>query len=131
MIIDALLQFDSGANLAQVVGTYNSTNIIDLHMAGIPVLAASQGARDIGVGDRPSLKIHALVKTTFASAGAATLQLALQGAPDNGAGSPGTWSNFALTQAYALATLVAGARLMDIDMPRPPAGVPFPRFLRM
>ena len=30
-----------------------------------------------------------------------------------------------------LATLTAGARLYDMDMPRPPAGVAVPRFLQM
>src|SRR5207253_324293 len=125
------LQFDSAANLAQVVGTYNSANIIDLHQAGLPTLANLQGARDMGIGDDPAIKIHALVKTTFASGGAATLQVAIQGAPDNGSGAPGTYTTFASSPVYALAALVAGARLLDIDMPRPPAGVAFPRFLRM
>ena len=132
MIIDALLQFDSAAQLAQVVGTYLSTNVIDLgEISGIPSSANGGGARDIGVGDDPAIKVLALVTTAFASAGAATLAVSLQGAPDNGSGAPGTWYTFVTSPVFALATLVQGAYLLNIDMPRPPAGVPMPRFLRM
>jgi hypothetical protein len=131
MILDAFLMFDTAANLAQVAGTYNSANIIDLHMAGIPVLAANQGARDMGIGDDPAMKVLCQVTTTFASGGAATLVANLQGAPDNGSGAPGTYTTYLSSPTLALATLVAGARLANWDMPRPPAGVAFPRFLRM
>lgn len=131
MIIDALAQFDPGLNLAQVVGTYNSANVLDLHMLGIPVLGANAGARDLGIGDDPAIKLHSLVKTTFTSGGAGTLQVNIQGAPDNGAGLPGAYTTYASSPVYALATLIAGARLLDIDLPRPPAGVTFPRFLRL
>lgn len=131
MIIDAFLQFDSSANLAQVVGTYNSTNVIDLHMAGIPVLASGQGARDIGIGDDPALKIFCCVTTTFTSGGAGTLQVNLQGAADNGSGAPLSYTTWWSSPVYALATLNAGSTLFNMDMPRPPDGSPIPRFLRM
>jgi hypothetical protein len=131
MILDSLLQFDNAANLAQVAATYNSTNIIDLHMAGIPTLSNLQGARDIGIGDDPALKLLVLVTTTFTSAGAATLQVNFQGATDNGSGAPAAYSTWYSSPAFALATLVAGARLMDMDVPRPPAGIAIPRFLRL
>lgn len=135
MILDNFLMFDppaSPAALAQVQGAYVSGNIIDLHMAGIPVLANLQGARDMGIGDNPALKMLVQVATAFTSAGAATLQIALQGAPDNGSGVPGSYATWWLSPAYALATIaVAGARLYDMDMPRPPAGIAIPRFLRM
>lgn len=131
MILDAFLQFDSAANLAQAAGTYNSANVIDLHMAGIPVLSNLQGARDIGVGDNPALKLFVVVTTTFTSGGAATLQVALQGAPDNGSGVPGSYSTWWTSPAYALASLNAGSQLYNMDMPRPPDGISMPRFLRM
>ena len=134
MYLDSLLQFDSAANLAQAAATYNSANVIDLHgVSGsvIPVLANGQGARDIGIGDDPSLKLMVLVTTTFTSAGAATLQVNFQGAPDNGSALPGTYTTYASSATYALASLIAGARLMDQDVPRPPAGTVFPRFLRL
>jgi hypothetical protein len=132
MILDALLQFDSAANLAQIAATYPSGNVLDLHMAGIPVLANLQGARDMGIGDDPALKLLVQVTTAFTSAGAATLQVALQGATDDGTGNPSTFVTWWTSPTYALATLaVVGARLYDMDMPRPPAGVAIPRFLRM
>ena len=132
MILDALLQFDGGLNLAQVVGTYNSTNTIDLHIVGLPVLANLQGARDIGIGDDPAMKLLVQVGTAFTSGGSATLIVNLQGATDNGSGAPGTFSTWYSSPTYALATIaVAGARLMDMDMPRPPAGIAIPRFLRL
>lgn len=132
MILDAFLQFDSAVNLAQVQGTYNSTNVIDLGGPGLPVLANLQGARDIGIGDDPALKLLVQVVTAFTSGGAATLVVALQGATDTGAGGPNTFVTWWVSPAYALATIaVAGARLMDMDMPRPPAGVAIPRFLRL
>jgi hypothetical protein len=112
------------------VGTANSTNIIDLHMLGIPVLVSGQGARDIGIGDDPAMKVLVQVTTSFAGAGA-SLTVNFQGAPDNGAGAPGTFSTYVSSPSYAVGTLIAGARLLDIDVPRPPAGVPFPRFLRL
>jgi hypothetical protein len=63
--------------------------------------------------------------------GGTGLQIALQGAPDNGAGAPGTFANWWLSPSYTLAQLVAGARLYDMDVPRPPQGLPVPRFLRL
>lgn len=133
MIIDGLYELDpAGTSLAIAVGTQASTNIIDLHGAGlIPILASGQGARDMGIGDDPALKVSAIVTTTFTSGGAATLACAFQGAPDNGSGSPSTWSTYATTSAYAYTVLAAGIRMFDIDWPRPPAGVAFPRFIRL
>lgn len=131
MILDGLLQFDAANNLAQVAGTYNSTNVLDLHMAGIPVLANGQGARDMGIGDDPALKLFVCVTTTFTSGGAGTLQVNLQGATDNGAGAPAAFSTWWSSPVYALATLNAGSQLLNMDMPRPPDGIAIPRFLRL
>lgn len=134
MILDALLMFDppgTPKNLAQVVGAYDSTNIIDLHMLGLPVLANGQGARDVGIGDDPAMKILVQVLNTFTSGGAGTLSVSLQGAPDNGAGQPGAFVNWYTSAVYALATLNGGSRLLQMDMPRPPDGVAMPRFLKL
>lgn len=137
MILDALLRFTAagGDNLASpgTVGTSVSTNAIDWHIAappGVPVLAAGQGARDMGIGDDPALKMLVMVGTAFTGAGA-TLQIALQGAPDNGSGAPGTYVTWWTSPVYALGTLTAGARLYDMDYPRPPAGVVVPRFVQL
>ena len=87
MILDGLLQFDSAANLALAVGTYNSTNVIDLGVtSGIPTSANGGGARDIGIGDDPAMKLLVDITTTFTSGGAGTLALValapLVGKPD-------------------------------------------------
>lgn len=130
MILDAFLQFTTAAvDDWSLTDPTVSGNVIDLHMAGIPVLANLQGARDIGIGDSPALKL--LVQVTTAFAGGTSLIVTLQGAPDNGSGSPGSYASWWATPTYTTAQLVVGARLMDMDMPRPPAAVGIPRFLRL
>lgn len=131
MILDGLLQFSSAQNLAQAAGSYDSTNILDLGISGLPASASGGGARDIGIGDDPAMKLLVLVTTTFTSGGAPTLAVSLQGAPDNGSGAPGAYTVMTQSAAFALATLVAGARLLDQDMPRPAPGQPLPRFLKL
>lgn len=128
MILDAFAMFSNAQNLAQVAGTYDS-NILDLHMAGIPVLANLQGARDMGIGDDPALKL--LVQVTTAFLGGTSLQAVLKGATDDGTGNPAAFSTWWGSPVYALATMVAGARLYDMDFPRPPPGIAIPRFVKM
>ena len=130
MILDSLLSFSLTAGDVPTV-TAVSGNIIDLHLAtgGIPVLANLQGARDLGIGDDPALKLLVQVTATFA--GGTSLAVAIQGATDNGSGSPNAFSTWWTSPVYALATLVQGARLLDMDMPRPPAGIAIPRFLQL
>lgn len=130
MILDFFLQFTgtvAGGADSPTTGTQSSTNILDLHMAGIPVLANLQGARDLGIGDR--LNLVCWVTTTFT--GGTSLQIILQGATDNGSGAPNAFSNWWASPAYAEATLVAGAKLYEMDFPRPPAGIAMPRFLQL
>lgn len=132
MILDSLLQFDNAVSLAIAAGTQASTNVIDLGItSGIPTSANGGGARDIGIGDDPAMKLLVQVTTTFTSAGAATLSVTLQGAVDNGSGAPAAFSSWWVSPAYALAALNAGSRLMDMDMPRPPDGIAIPRYLRL
>lgn len=132
MILDAFLQFDSAVSLAIAAGTQASTNVIDLGInSGIPSSANGGGARDIGIGDSPAMKFVVEVTTTFTSGGAGTLQVTLQGAVDNGSGVPAAYSTWWSSPVYALATLNAGSRLFDMDMPRPPDGIAIPRFLRL
>lgn len=131
MILDGLLQFSASQSLAQAVGTYVSTNIIDLGIAGLPTSAAGGGARDLGIGDNPAMKLLVEASAAFASGGAGTLQVQLLGAPDNGAGAPGAFTIMSASQVYPLAALISGARLFDIDMPRPAQGQPLPRYLEL
>lgn len=141
MILDNLLMFTGTSNGATAgvtagantdlptTGTQNSSNVIDLHLAGIPVLANLQGARDIGIGDDPAMKL--LIQVITAITGGTSLQVSLQGSTDDGTGNPAGFNNWWLSPVYAEASLVAGARLYDMDMPRPPAGIAVPRFLRI
>lgn len=139
MILDSFLLFSGGgggvgngdgATDSPTTGTQVSSNVIDLGIvSGIPSYANGGGARDIGVGDDPSLKLFVTVTTLFA--GASTLQILLQGAPDSGAGVPGAYTTMYSGPVVAAASLVAGARLADIDIPRPVPGQAVPRFLRL
>lgn len=140
MIMDAQLLFTGNATggatpayVDLITTTGNSTNIIDLHIAappGVPVLANNQGARDMGIGDDPALKVLVQCCSTFA--GGTSLIVGFQGSPDNGSGAPAgfvTWYQNAA--AVVLANLLPGVRLMDIDVPRPIPGTQVPRFLRL
>jgi hypothetical protein len=135
MILDGFLQFDSAllfvAGTTGAIGTTNSTNVIDLGLSGLPTSAGGGGARDIGIGDDPAMKLLVQIVTTVTSGGAPTLTIQVQGAPDNGSGAPGSYTTMLQSSAYALATLIQGARLLDDDMPRQVAGQPLPRFLRV
>jgi hypothetical protein len=136
MILDALLTFSGGLGGASgyadspTTGTQNSTNAIDLGVIdGIPTPANGGGARDIGTGDNPALELSALVTTAFA--GGTSLQLELQGAPDDGTGAPGSYTTMWQSEAVVEADLLAGVQIANITVPRPVPGQPMPRFLRM
>lgn len=91
MITDHFLQFDPAASAITV--TRDSTNVIN---NGAPVDA----------GGTVNMWVNVFVQTTFTAAGAATLTIAFQGAPDN-AGAAGTWTTFLQTDAIPVASLVA------------------------
>jgi len=132
MILDGFLMFTAtvGTGDLPTTGTQQSTNVIDLGVSsGVPSSASGGGARDIGIGDDPAMKILVLVITTFT--GGTNLIVQLQGAPDNGSGSPGSYTTMLVSATVVEASLIAGARLMDDDMPRPVPGQVLPRFLRL
>ncbi len=129
MILDGLLQFSATAGDSPTVGSQVSTNQIDLGIIGLPGSAAGGGARDIGIGDDPAMKLLVLVTTAFASG--TSLQVNAQGAPDNGSGAPGAYVVYASGPVVAEASLIAGARLFDIDWPRPALDFPPPRFIQL
>ena len=132
MILDGLLMFDNVQNFTgYVAGTYQSTNVLDLHVVngGLPVLASGQGARDIGIGDDPAMKLF--IGVTVAFTGGTNLIAKFEGAPDNGSGAPSTYVTYLTSATVLLANLTVGARIMDVDVPRPPPDTTFPRFLRL
>jgi len=142
MILDGLLVFTGALNGAtagiQVTGTRNdapttgsqvSSNQLDLGLLGIPLSAQGGGARDIGIGDDPAMKILVIVAVAFTVG--TSMQVNIQGAPDNGSGAPGSFVVYASGPVVAEASLIVGARLFDIDMPRPALDFPPPRFLQL
>lgn len=147
MIIDNYLLFTgtsngasggvtSGANtdsVAQTAATYICSNIVDLGVtSGVPSSANGGGARDIGIGDSPALKLFIQVTTTLTSGGSATLQFELDGAPDNGSGSPSSsYTTMWQSQAIGYATLTQGAEIANVDVPRIVPEQVLPRFLRL
>lgn len=137
MLIDKLLEFDP--NPTAITVTAVSTNVLDLHGASlIPAPSATvKPGRDMGIGAALGAmpKLMVLVVETFTAVGAGTLQVQVQGAPDNGAGAEGAYATYAETPAIGKATLVAGVRIFDIDLPRmiptPPTPALMPRFIRL
>lgn len=141
MILDALLTFTGtfagatgGIQSGQftdlpTTGTQAASNIIDLGLAGLPTSANGGGARDIGIGDNRAMKLSAIAVGTFA--GGTSLQLQLQGAPDNGSGAPGAFTTMWTGPAVLLANLVNGAQLANVDVPRVIPGQPLPRYLQL
>lgn len=114
MILDGNLLLDTAS---AITSSANSANVIDLATF-----------RDLGVegGVETPPKLLCLVTTAFTTTNSATLQVGVQGSTDSN-----TWTTYASSPATAAAALVAGARLFDIDLPRPPAGAAMPRYLRL
>lgn len=115
MIMDGLLLFDSAHQISASAGTEASTNVIDL-----------VNARDMGIAD-PSLKLLVQVIAAFTTTNSGVLTAALQGSTDNSTYTTMIQSQAALTPG----ALTAGARLMDVTIPRPAPGQALPRYLRM
>jgi hypothetical protein len=113
MILDGALLFDSAAAITAASGTQASTNVLDL-----------LNARDMGIGDKPSLKILSQVIAAFA--GGTSVAVALQGSTDNT-----TFTTMLASAALTLGSLTAGSRIFDVDVPRPVPGQAVPRYLRL
>lgn len=112
MLVDGLLLFDP-ANTAVTVSA-PSTNVLDGEGTGVP---ASPQGRDLGPGRKLTARIA--IQQTFTAAGAATLTVQLQAAPDV-AGAPGTWAILSQSDAIPKAALVAGAFIELPLGPQPP-----------
>lgn len=151
MITDAMLSFvPLGGNLSIVAGVGVDTpspNVIDLLGYGVGVAPANSiwgtttvfGQADaMGVGGmRPELNVS--VGTAFSATGGtgtATLNVALQGAPDPGAAgnytpASGDWQTFVESGELTIAQLVANAIIFRCPwLPPFPANLR-PRFLRL
>lgn len=142
MILDGYLQFcgtsngatggiTSGANTdSPTTGTQVASNIIDLGVtSGVPSSANGGGARDLGIGDDPMLKL--LVQVTTALTGGTDITVNLAGAPDNGSGAPGSYTTMWTGPTVVEANLIAGTYLANVDVPRTIPGQVLPRYLRL
>lgn len=96
MFIDYSLLLSSAQ---AITTTAVSTNVIDIGTA-----------RDLGVGDDPTLDINAQVVTAFA--GGTSIQAVWQGSADNS-----TFVDMASGPVIALANLVVGAQLLPFPLP--------------
>jgi len=120
-------------------GTVYSANVVDLGLSGLPALSgtnasgAGGGARDIGVGDDPAMKIVVDVTNDFDTL--TNMYVILQGTHDDGTGAPYAtdWTTMATGPTVTLASggLKAGNRIFEQDMPRPAPGQALPRYLRL
>ena len=145
MILDGQLMFTGavappGTTLLiadNITATGVSTNTIDLGPGptntALPPSATSpstQPFRDIGIGDDPAMKI--LVQPIGPNwAGGTSLTVGISGAQDNGSGAPTAFTAWYTSPTVSLANLNLGTRVLDMDMPRPPAGQKIPRFLQL
>jgi hypothetical protein len=144
MITDALLSFiPIGSPLTITSAALASPNIIDLSGAGLgvtppniwgaptatgqtPTVFGSPDAMGVG-GARPELNVT--TGTVFASG--TNLNVALQGAIDNGSNQPSTWNTFVETGTILTANLTANTVIARFPwLPPFPASLR-PRFLRL
>jgi len=144
MILDGFLRFtggsggignNDGATDSPTTGTQDSSNVLDLGIGanatsgGLPLSGSGGGARDIGIGDDPAMKLLLLVTTAFG--GGTNMAVQIAGAPDGGSGTAGSFTVMAVGPTVVEANLIAGARLFDIDVPRPAPTQALPRFLKL
>ena len=118
MWIDGNLQFTGTAGVAgspdtPTTGTQTSTNTIDL-----------LNARDMGIGDDPSIEVLVEVLTPFT--GGTSLQVNLQSSPDNI-----TFTTAVSGPVVAEANLIGGAYLLSITWPRYAPGLALPRYWKL
>lgn len=150
MITDALLAFvQPGAPMSLVGGAgvnLPSPLTIDLLGTGVgtpPANIIGNAAlfgQDVGVGGRVRPELNVVIGVAPATGNAATLNLALQSAPDlglAGAFQPGAWQTIeetgALTVAQLAASIAAATQQPIMRLPFPPSfpANQRPRYLRL
>ena len=142
MIIDGFLLFTGTSNGATstiadgpntdapTTGSQDSSNIVDIGVkSGLPTSANGGGARDLGIGDDPAMKL--LIEVITAFTGGTDLTAELQGAPDNGSGAPGGYTVMWTGPKVVEANLLAGAYLANVYMPSVIPAQVLPRFLKL
>ena len=154
MILDAILNFVTPGYPLSIVGATGtdipSPGIIDILGAGVgqpppsiigaqasgifgPAIGGFGSASGMGVGQN-RLLIQCTMGVAAATSTSATLNVALQGAPDTGTAGgnqPGTWSTFVESGPIAASVLVAGLAFAKLDMSPAFQQNSLPRFLRL
>lgn len=141
MLLDKNGQFSSAQ---AVTATALSTNAIDL-LAGTTVGSggaftnppaiignASTFGMDFGIGVTQGMpRIVGTAIAAFTAAGAATMQVQFQGAPDpnNGTLAGVTWTTYGQTDTIAKTLLTASTRIFSFDWPMRKIGQALPRFV--
>ena len=142
MFLDATLTFNSTFGTATAISATGTASVIDLTgagsgnlpsrmiggvVSGVPGSNTALGA-DIGFGDGMAIP-YLYIDETTAGTGSGTVQFYLESAPDNGSGSPGTY-----TQIWASASLTGSlvTKGKFIQVPVPPTGFQAPpRFYQL
>lgn len=143
MFQDALLQL---ANAQAITSTAAGTVVFDVTGVGsgtvppmITGINGSTGAAvpigfDIGAGDGFAIpEVVCEVGASFVSAGGATLQIALQAAPDDGTGTAGTYQTITQTSTFTSGQIPAN-QIIQFQVPPVSAnwiGEAMPRFYRL
>lgn len=139
MRVDASLAFiPIGGNLSMVGGTGATfqSNTIDLLGSGVGTApqniigTASVFGTDFGIG-AIKIQLQVAVGTAFTTGGTCTLNVQMQGAPDNGAYQPGTWQTFVETGTMTAAQLAANTVIARFDWPPAFPANEKPRFMRL
>ncbi len=94
---------------------------------------ATYFGEDLGLGRGKGTPQVEVFSGTGTPAVATSLQIALQGAPDNGGGTIGglTYVTYIETDAIPLASILASMRLAAFDFPRRRVGQALPRFIQL
>jgi len=137
--MDANLNFVAPGSALSLVGSAGtsipSTNLIDLVGTGAGTTPTNiignvtVFGEDTGIGE-PKLQIDIAIGTACTTSNCCTLNVAFQGAPDSGSGSPGTYQTFAETGPLTAAQLTAG-QVIRMDWPVAFPANERPRFLRL
>ena len=123
MILDGALQF---TGIAGVTTPGSGTGQNTAGMGDDPMLTAITASnnvldllnsRDMGIGDDPALKV--VCSVTVAGVGGTSMQIAVQGSPDNS-----TWVTMATGPTVLTANLLVGTYIFAMDMPRIAGALP-------
>lgn len=139
MRLDSTLSFVAPGSPLSLVGSAGtnipSTNLIDLIGSGSGTVPpniignVTVFGEDTGIGQiRPLIDIA--IGTSLATSTSCTLNVAIQGAPDNGSNAPGTWQTFAETGPLTAAQCPSGT-VIRMDWAAAFPANERPRFLRL